>query len=171
MAASQASNRRLRLGRRVSIYIEPRDLWIGVYVSEQAVYVCPLPCLVIKIARSYWQTRYVPICSGGEVRMHPVARTRIRPGQPITAADISMTIKTTPRRAIIRGAPWDAAAPVDLSCPTCTSPRRDFARAIPAPSTPAAPVSTWQLCQDPWHKATPETSPPSGGGSQGGKHL
>jgi hypothetical protein len=54
---------RLRFGRakrrgaiadytgRVEIYIEVRDLWIGAYVSSDAVYVCPLPCLVIRIAR------------------------------------------------------------------------------------------------------------------------
>lgn len=38
---------RLRFGR-LSAYIEPRDIWIGVYVAEAAVYVCPLPLLVVK---------------------------------------------------------------------------------------------------------------------------
>jgi len=36
---------------RLRIYIEPRDAWIGVYVSEKAVYVCPVPFLVIRFAR------------------------------------------------------------------------------------------------------------------------
>lgn len=38
--------------RRVSVYVEPRDLWIGVYIARQAVYVCPLPTLVLKWTRS-----------------------------------------------------------------------------------------------------------------------
>jgi len=36
---------------RVSLYIEPRDLWVGVFVSPSAVYACLLPCLVIRIQR------------------------------------------------------------------------------------------------------------------------
>lgn len=43
--------RRLRW-RRCSLYLEPRDVWIGVYVARQAVYVCPLPMLVIKWERA-----------------------------------------------------------------------------------------------------------------------
>lgn len=54
--------RRIRIGRaiesfhnpvgRVEIYCEPRDLWIGAYVADHgAVYVCPLPMLVIRISR------------------------------------------------------------------------------------------------------------------------
>lgn len=30
------------------IYFQPRDLWIGVYVAPDAVYVCLLPCLVFR---------------------------------------------------------------------------------------------------------------------------
>ncbi len=33
------------------IYFEPRDLWVGVYVGPDAVYICPLPTLVIKLSR------------------------------------------------------------------------------------------------------------------------
>ena len=33
------------------IYIEPRDWWVGLYISDVALYVCPLPCIVIKIWR------------------------------------------------------------------------------------------------------------------------
>lgn len=36
---------------RVEIYLEPRDLWVGAYVNQRAVYVCPLPMLVIRISR------------------------------------------------------------------------------------------------------------------------
>mgnify|MGYP003396383010 CR=1 FL=1 len=35
----------------VRLYIEPRDIWVGVYVAPDAVYVCLLPCVVIKIRR------------------------------------------------------------------------------------------------------------------------
>lgn len=42
--------RRLRLGR-VSVYVEPRDFWIGVYVAEVAIYVCPVPMLVFRWIR------------------------------------------------------------------------------------------------------------------------
>jgi hypothetical protein len=40
----------IRVGR-VSIYFEPRDLWVGVYVSRQHLFVCPLPAVVIRWAR------------------------------------------------------------------------------------------------------------------------
>jgi len=39
-------------GHHAQIYLEPRDAWIGVYVAKTAVYVCPLPFLVLKIVRS-----------------------------------------------------------------------------------------------------------------------
>jgi hypothetical protein len=39
--------KRFRRGR-LSIYVEPRDIWIGLYVASGAIYVCPLPLLVIK---------------------------------------------------------------------------------------------------------------------------
>lgn len=44
------STRRLRRGR-VELYLEPRDLWVGVYVAPYAVYVCPLPTVVVKVRR------------------------------------------------------------------------------------------------------------------------
>lgn len=43
--------KRLLLGR-LSVYVEPRDIWVGLYVAPAAVYVCPLPLLVIKWRRS-----------------------------------------------------------------------------------------------------------------------
>lgn len=45
---------RLHLGR-LAIYLEPRDIWIGVYVAPTAVYVCPLPLLVLR-----WDRRPKP---------------------------------------------------------------------------------------------------------------
>lgn len=39
--------KRLRISR-LSIYIEPRDIWVGVYVAPTAIYVCPLPMLVLR---------------------------------------------------------------------------------------------------------------------------
>lgn len=37
---------------RVEIYLEPRDIWIGVYVAQKGpVYICPLPCLVFRFSR------------------------------------------------------------------------------------------------------------------------
>jgi hypothetical protein len=43
--------KRLRLGRRLAVYIEPRDIWIGVYVAPDRIYVCPLPMLVFRWSR------------------------------------------------------------------------------------------------------------------------
>lgn len=39
--------KRLHIGP-LSIYIDPRDIWVGIYIAKPAVYVCPLPMLVIK---------------------------------------------------------------------------------------------------------------------------
>lgn len=44
------SARRIGVGR-LSVYIEPRDLWVGAYVAEHAVYVCPLPLIVFRWTR------------------------------------------------------------------------------------------------------------------------
>lgn len=50
---AQAPGRAQRVAiGRVELYVEPRDLWIGVYVAPAAVYVCPLPMLVIRWSRS-----------------------------------------------------------------------------------------------------------------------
>lgn len=37
---------------RVRVYLEPRDAWIGAYVAPDAVYVCPLPFVVIRFDRT-----------------------------------------------------------------------------------------------------------------------
>lgn len=44
------SSRRLHLGC-VQLYIEPRDAWVGVYVDPKAVYICPLPFVVVRWSR------------------------------------------------------------------------------------------------------------------------
>lgn len=48
--------KRLHFGR-LSVYLEPRDIWVGVYVAENAVYVLPLPLLVFKWQRPGEATR------------------------------------------------------------------------------------------------------------------
>lgn len=35
---------------RVAIYLEPRDLWVGVFNDRRYLYVCPLPTLVVRWA-------------------------------------------------------------------------------------------------------------------------
>lgn len=45
------SDRRIRLGR-LHLYIEPRDLWVGAFVDSGVLYVCPLPCLVVRWTRT-----------------------------------------------------------------------------------------------------------------------
>jgi hypothetical protein len=42
---------RLTIGR-LQVYVEPRDIWVGAYIAPDAVYVCPLPLLVLKWRRS-----------------------------------------------------------------------------------------------------------------------
>jgi hypothetical protein len=37
--------------KRLRIYLEPRDCWVGVYVAPRAVYVCPLPFVVVRWTR------------------------------------------------------------------------------------------------------------------------
>ena len=41
---------RLAVGR-LAVYLEPRDVWVGLYVAPDALYVCPLPLLVLRWAR------------------------------------------------------------------------------------------------------------------------
>ena len=44
------STRLLRCGR-FSVVLEPRDLWIGLYVGPDAIYLTLIPCLPIRWAR------------------------------------------------------------------------------------------------------------------------
>jgi hypothetical protein len=45
------SDRRARLGR-LSVYVEPRDAWVGVFVAPNAVYVLLVPFLVFRWQRT-----------------------------------------------------------------------------------------------------------------------
>lgn len=45
-----AESKRLTAGR-LSVYVETRDAWVGVYVAPAAVYVLPLPMIVIRWER------------------------------------------------------------------------------------------------------------------------
>ncbi len=36
---------------RVEVYPEKRDAWVGAYIAEDAVYVCPVPFVVFRISR------------------------------------------------------------------------------------------------------------------------
>lgn len=36
----------------VDIYFEPRDLWVGIYYSDDHVYVCPCPTVVFRWKRN-----------------------------------------------------------------------------------------------------------------------
>lgn len=40
----------LHIGR-LGVYVERRDLWIGAFIAPDAVYVCPLPTLVLRWQR------------------------------------------------------------------------------------------------------------------------
>jgi hypothetical protein len=44
------SDGRLRWGR-LAVYLEWRDQWIGRFIADDAVYWCPLPCLVLRWTR------------------------------------------------------------------------------------------------------------------------
>ena len=44
------STRLFRIGR-LSLILEPRDLWFGVYAGPDAVYITLIPCLPIRWAR------------------------------------------------------------------------------------------------------------------------
>lgn len=52
MSRRKVSDRRLKLGR-LQFYIEPRDAWVGVFVGSLAIYVLPVPFVVIR-----WDRRY-----------------------------------------------------------------------------------------------------------------
>jgi hypothetical protein len=36
---------------RAEVYLEPRDAWVGAYVAPDAVFLCPVPFLVIRVSR------------------------------------------------------------------------------------------------------------------------
>jgi hypothetical protein len=38
--------------RRLLVYVELRDMWVGAYVARDAVYVVPIPCVVFRWTRA-----------------------------------------------------------------------------------------------------------------------
>lgn len=36
---------------RLEVYVDWRDWWVGVYRGPDATYICPLPCVVIRVAK------------------------------------------------------------------------------------------------------------------------
>jgi hypothetical protein len=42
--------RRRQAGRRVQVYVELRDLWVGAYIAPTAVYVCAFG-VVLRVTR------------------------------------------------------------------------------------------------------------------------
>jgi hypothetical protein len=44
--------------KRIRVHLEPRDCWVGVYVAPKAVYVCPLPFVVVR-----WDRRVEAVAS------------------------------------------------------------------------------------------------------------
>jgi hypothetical protein len=47
------AGRPFRSQRRLRVLIEPRDLWVGAYISRDAVHVVPFPTVVFRWARTY----------------------------------------------------------------------------------------------------------------------
>jgi hypothetical protein len=45
------NNRRLLVGRRLAIYLDPDDRWIGMYKGLSSNFFCLFPCLVVKWKR------------------------------------------------------------------------------------------------------------------------
>src|SRR5262245_22210986 len=79
-----------RLFGRVKVLWEPRDLWVGAYVSPTAVYVCPLPMLVARWARTYHKAaalitrdqRMLVISSGMDPHKYSLPGGRMVRGMP-----------------------------------------------------------------------------------------
>lgn len=46
-----------RLLGRLTVSLDLRDWWMGVAVGSDDVYVCPLPCVVVRYRRRDWWLR------------------------------------------------------------------------------------------------------------------
>ena len=62
MTTKTISDRRIKVGR-LAIYIEPRDAWVGLFVSPSAVYLLLVPFLVFR-----WDRSPSPSLEGGTGR-------------------------------------------------------------------------------------------------------
>jgi len=58
---------RLARAGRLSLIFEPRDVWLGVYWSPTAVFVCLVPCLPIRWER---RPRLAPVSTATEGTRH-----------------------------------------------------------------------------------------------------
>ena len=36
---------------RLDVYVDTADWWVGVYLGPTAIFICPLPCLVVRWQR------------------------------------------------------------------------------------------------------------------------
>jgi len=45
------------LNGRLSVRINLRDWWVGVFIAKTHIYVCPLPCVVLRWTRKWWWRR------------------------------------------------------------------------------------------------------------------
>lgn len=50
MSPRDLSTRLLKAGR-LSLVFEPRDIWLGLYIGPDAIYLTLIPCLPIRWAR------------------------------------------------------------------------------------------------------------------------
>lgn len=42
---------------RVSLYFEPRLIWVGVTIGVEAYHICLIPTIVIKVRRKKWSVQ------------------------------------------------------------------------------------------------------------------
>ena len=62
------------MSSRLKVYIEPRDIWVGAYVAPHAIYVCPLPFLVIRWERPVYarvKREFIAAQSEGKIEILP----------------------------------------------------------------------------------------------------
>lgn len=38
--------------KRVSVYLDFADWWVGVYIGPNHLYICPLPMVVVRVVRA-----------------------------------------------------------------------------------------------------------------------
>jgi hypothetical protein len=83
--------------RRVSVFFAWYDLWVGAYVDRpnRTLYVCPLPCLVVKIL--------LPIPRPEPVRMAPAAEVAV-PASGDTGVEHDVPYDGRPHEAEVRDA-------------------------------------------------------------------
>ncbi|MGE5830694.1 MAG: hypothetical protein ACM30G_20350 [Micromonosporaceae bacterium] len=111
---------RLTVGR-LQVYLEPRDVWIGVYVAPDAIYVCPLPMLVFRwTRRRRWLLDKASDELIGGIKTEPPPKPVDLSAIPIVASDavpdgqIYVVNSRLVNEALWRGQPIPPAAAVRL---------------------------------------------------------